>query len=75
MCKQEVLISKFPQSNVERENLFGLYYFSKMTGWVGSENGLFDDVHYCIYADIVGGWVRKSLKIGTYYDCTYSDLT
>ena len=23
----------------------------------------FDDVQYCIYADIVGGWVKKSPKI------------
>ena len=36
--------------------------------WVGLENGQFADVQYCIYADIVGGWVRKSPK---YADLIY----
>ena len=34
---------------------------------MGSEkNGFFDDVHYYVNADVfVGGWVRKSPKIGS----------
>ena len=30
--------------------------------WVGSENDIFADIQYCIYADIVDGWVRKIQK-------------
>ena len=40
-----------------------LYHVSKRTGWVGSEMAIFADVQYCIYADIVGGCVKKSPKI------------
>ena len=45
-----------------------LYYVSKRTGWVGLENHFlkmtsFADVHYCIYADKMGGWVQKRPKI------------
>ena len=41
-----------------------LYYVRKRTGWVGSKNGrFFVDIQYCVYADIVDGWVRKSSKI------------
>ena len=29
---------------------------------MGLENGHFTDVQYCIYADIVRGWVRKGPK-------------
>ena len=45
-----------------------------MTGWVGGlvvleENGLSDDVHYCIHADVVGGGVgqKKSEDIQVFY--------
>ena len=31
-------------------------------GW-GQEMAIIDDVQYCAYADIVGGWVRISPKI------------
>ena len=31
-------------------------------GWV-QKMAIFADVQYCIYADIVGGWVRKSPKM------------
>ena len=34
---------------------------SQRTGWV-RKMAIFADVQYCIYADIVGGWVRKSSK-------------
>ena len=30
--------------------------------WV-QKIAIFADVHYCIYADILGGWVRKRTKI------------
>ena len=34
---------------------------------MGSEkNGLFDDVHYCIHADVVGWWVGGSEKVRRY---------
>ena len=37
-----------------------LYYVCKRTGWVGrSKMEVLADGHYCIYAEIVGGWVRK----------------
>ena len=39
------------------------YYFSKMNGWVGLEKVHICYVQYCIYANIVGGWVRKSPNI------------
>ena len=31
-------------------------------GW-GRKMAIFADVQYCIYADIVGGWVKKNPKI------------
>jgi hypothetical protein len=47
-----------------------LYYVSKRTGWVGrwvQKKVIFADVQYCIYADIMGGWVglKKSKNVLT----------
>ena len=36
---------------------------AKGLGWWGQKMAIFADVQYCICADIVGGWVRKSPKI------------
>ena len=37
------------------------YITSVLGGWV-QKMPFFADVQYCIYADIVGGWVRKGQK-------------
>ena len=38
-----------------------LYYVSKRTGWVEFKKiVIISDIYYCIYADILGGWVGGS---------------
>ena len=39
-----------------------IHYVRKRSGWV-QKMTVFAYVHYCIYADIVGGWVRKGPKM------------
>jgi hypothetical protein len=38
---------------------------AKRTGWI-QKMAIFADVQYCIYADIVGGWVGGSEKVQKY---------
>ena len=48
------------------------HYLGKRTGYVGGwvqKLTIFADVQYCIYADLVGGWVTKHEKF--VYENTY----
>ena len=40
-----------------------IYYVSKRAGCVASENGYFYWYSYCTYADVVGGWLKTTLKM------------
>ena len=38
-----------------------IYYVSKRTRWGVPKIDIYADVQCCIYADNVGGWIRKSI--------------
>ena len=58
-----VLMPPPPSNVVSDEQSLYILYACKMTGWVGWKVVIFADCQYCIHADIVGRWIKKSQNI------------